>query len=312
MYSYTTGRNYYGRLTNSSDSTHLTNGDSLINESVSNILALAPWTFLEVDEIIDTVASQRAYEIPANIRETLSDVYIDVSNNIYTPYEINSSEKWKYILGRQSGSSEVQQFWYRRSGKVEFDPIPASSGNDIHFIGRKKFGSLSAADYTTGTASVAIGAKAVTGAGGATFTAAMVGRFIKFTDGDGLLYEIASYTDATHITLTKAYEGIAAVSGSTYNIGQYSPLPDDFQAAPIYRAAAIYWMANDNARAEKYWRMYDGGQEIGLRDTLGGMMGNMYRLYGRKSEGGYIPPTDGLEERDPNMPPTTIAQSNFT
>lgn len=311
-YSYTTGRNLYDRLTNgAADSTHLSNGDITINESIEVFLSIAPWTFLELLESVATVDGQRAYEIPANIRETLDSIYVDLgSSDIHTPEEVLDSVIWNRILQRNTGESDGPSYWYRRAGQIQLDPIPATSDDTIYFVGRKRFGRLATADYTTGTVSITAGAKAVTGVG-TTFTAAMVGRFIRFDDGDNLLYEIAAYTDATHITLTKPYEGASSVSGSTYNIGQYSPIPAEYQAAPIYRAAAIYWSTNDNARAKVFWRMYDGGFEIGERNDYGGLVGQCYERYGRKSEGGYIPPIGDLNSRDPNIPPRRIDASNF-
>lgn len=314
-YSYTGGRNYYDELTNGqSDSTHLSQGDRKINESIQIFMSLAAWTFLEVVETVPTVSGQRAYQIPASIRETLDDVYIDIGvgqEDLYLPTEVNDSQSWKVILRSNTGEADGPDYFYRRSGKVEFDPIPASNGSTIYFVGRKRFGNLSVADYTTGTASVDSGGTIVTGAGGATFTEAMVGRYISFTSGDGLLYEIAGYTDATHITLTKPYEGAVNVSSSAFVLGQYAPIPVEYQVIPIYRAAALWWSGNDNKRAEYYWQMYDGGQEMGRRDTPGGLVGQCYERYGRKSEGGYMPPLDLLTPLDPNIPPRRI-DANFS
>lgn len=311
-YSYTTGRNLYNRLINAdSDTTLLSNGDIAINESVEIVLSAAPWTFLEKIESVSTVASQREYEIPANLRDTLDDIYVDLgSNDIYTPDEVLDISIWKNILAGNTGESDGPSFWYRRDSKILLDPIPASNGDTIYFVGRKRFGALQNADYTTGTASITSGATAVTGSG-TTFTAAMVGRYIKFTSGDSLLYEIASYSSATSIAITKPYEG-STVSGSAFNIGEYAPIPFEYQVAPIYRAAAVYWTFNDDKRADKLWMMYDGGYEMGRRDTMGGMMGQMYERYGRKSEGGYMPPMADMRPRDPNNPPRRISASNFT
>lgn len=61
------------------------------------------------------------------------------------------------------------------------------------------------AEYTTGTASITNGSAAVTGTG-TTFTAAMVGRKIRF-NGETAYYRILSYTSATSITLEAPYQG---------------------------------------------------------------------------------------------------------
>lgn len=308
-FSYTGGRSLYSRFTNSADTTHLTYGDELINDSIQVIQSLTNWSFLEKAVVVDTVDGQRGYEIPANIIDVVDDVYVDVSGTQYNPIHITDISQWKQILAAETGESDRPQYWYRQGSKILLDPIPASNGNDITVVGSKRTGILQNADYTTGTASIDNGSKAVTGSG-TTFTAAMVGRFISFTSGDGLLYEIAGYTSATSITLVKPYQG-SNVSGSNYKIGEYSVLPPEFQIAPIYRAAALYWTGQDDARADRFWRLYDGGNEIGLRDDYGGVIGRMYNLYGQKNQSPYTSPSE-LSWVNPNVPPDNISQSNFT
>lgn len=66
--------------------------------------------------------------------------------------------------------------------------------------------------YSTGTVSITRDTTAVVGAGGATFTSAMVGRFILLGE---LWYEITAFTDATHITIGVNFSG-TTLSGATY------------------------------------------------------------------------------------------------
>lgn len=70
--------------------------------------------------------------------------------------------------------------------------------------------------YTTGTVTVTQDSPTVTGAGGATFTSAMVGRLFFGNDGDNW-YEISAYVSATEITLASNYMGDTE-SGITYSI----------------------------------------------------------------------------------------------
>ena len=72
------------------------------------------------------------------------------------------------------------------------------------------------ADYATGTVSVNANATAVTGSG-TTFTAAMVGRYIRF-GSEATKYRITARGSATALTITPAYRGSANLSGSSYNI----------------------------------------------------------------------------------------------
>jgi hypothetical protein len=81
-------------------------------------------------------------------------------------------------------------------------------------------------DYSTGSIAVTQDSTAVVGTG-TTFTANMVGRSLKVNDGspDGIWYKIASFTDATHITLENVYEGNAG-SGKSYLIGELPDIPE--------------------------------------------------------------------------------------
>ena len=73
-----------------------------------------------------------------------------------------------------------------------------------------------AAPYSTGTVSVAVDGTTVTGVG-TTFTAAMVGGYIRFA-GEALSYEITARASNTSITIGEAYHGSAALSGATFVI----------------------------------------------------------------------------------------------
>src|SRR5712664_1073492 len=57
------------------------------------------------------------------------------------------------------------------------------------------------ADYSTGTVTTVQGSSTVTGIG-TTFTAAMVGSFIRVADSHAF-YKITVFTDATHITIER-------------------------------------------------------------------------------------------------------------
>lgn len=99
-------------------------------------------------------------------------------------------------------------------------------------------------DYTTGTITITTGDETITGAGGATFTAAMVGRWLAVTDSSGIpssnFYRIASYTDATHVELDRKVIETTA-SGQTYVIGESPEIPEELHEFIQYRVASIYY-----------------------------------------------------------------------
>ena len=313
MLTYTGRRNLYGKLTNNAEAANLTTGDTVMNLSDKRILSMegGDWWFLEETTTVSTVASQSAYQLPNPIRKVV-DLYITDGTTIYTPIPVENAAHWSRILQAQLGDSD-RALYYRRIGNtVEIQPAPAASSNTITVTYRKKQKDLSAADYTTGTVAVNDGATGVVGTG-TTFTAGMVGRYIRFDDGDYDWYQIASFTDATNIDLTKNYAGGSNVSGSSFTIGEISCIPEQYQEAPVYRSAAIYWgMQGDINRSREFWTMYDGGYEKAMSPERRGVIGDMLEEAGEKVEGKYNDGIANLGHIDPNIPPEFIATSNFS
>ncbi len=308
----TTGlKNLYAQVTDSSTTT-ATNGLIDMNDSIRTICSIrnGDWWFLESLHTQASVASQQGYEIPNNARK-LIDVYNVVGTTTYWPRAIFDPNKWKVVLSYNLGDSDVPLFYYRQGNKVLFVPTPASTAQTINMRVRLQQRDLSIDDYTTGTiTSITNGAKALVGSG-TTWTADMVGRFIRITQttaaggGDGFWYEIAAFTDATHITLVKPYQGTTlAAATAAYTIGQVPIIPEQYQRAIIYRAAALYWENHeDPKKAKDYWNKYDGGYEAGLSNDFGGLIGQMLQESSGTVEGAYIPPDDLRWYIDPNIPP---------
>lgn len=85
-------------------------------------------------------------------------------------------------------------------------------------------------DYTTGTVEVAVTTGVVTGSGGATFTASMVGRGFKAT-GHTKWYRVKTFNSSSEIVIeddyddtTSAYTGGAIAGGTAYTIEAVTPL----------------------------------------------------------------------------------------
>jgi hypothetical protein len=307
MLTYTSGRNLYAKFTKNNSTENLTYGDTLINESIKAVANYngGNWTWLEDLKEVKTVASQQAYDIPVSEQEKIADLYVQVGTSIYTPEAVFSLERWKVILASQLGESDVPRFYYIQDGQVLFSPYPATADNSIWIRTRNTTIDLSVADYTTGTILTATnGDKTIVGFG-TTWTALMVGRYIKITtpSGDGRWYKIASRTSNTEIELEKNYTGTSIAAGtSTYIIGESSPIPGDYQIALIYRASALYWSSYDISKAQYYWKLYDGGYEAGMSGTIGGLLGQMVDD-DMKGEGTYIPPfASTINFINPNYP----------
>jgi len=299
MLTYTSARNLYGSLTNSDETANLSFGDSLINQSVRHFCTSngGKWWFLEKETTQLTVANQRAYILPQSTRKIM-DLYITVGTTIYPLRPIESAEEYKRLLMSQMSASDVPWGYYRQENKVLIYPTPASSGNTITIRVRKNVVDLRNADYTTGTASVPAGGTVVTG-DGTTFTVGMVGRYIQFTSGDGLWYEIASFSSTTSISLLAPYEG-TVVSGSNFTIGEVIALPEAYQELPVNRAAAWYWRKEgDVNRARLFEEIVESGYQMMLAEA------------NEKHESAYMAPGSSLWWRDPNNPEPDVPTSSF-
>lgn len=286
------------------DSTDTTNVSLLMqywNDSVRTMCNIrgGRWWFLETTETDLTEASTSAYPMPARIRKIMS-LTVTVGTTVYTPKPIYDVDIWNSILASELGDSDVASFYYVQDNQILIQPAPSSAGNTITIKGRVNTRELEIDDYTTGNVLTMVnGSTAVVGTG-TTWTAAMAGRYLRITHsdtankGDGYWYEIASVTDATNLVLSAPYQGTAITAGAAaYTIGQMTPIPEAYDMAPLYRALALWNQVNDPLHpkvADGYWRLYDGGQEMGLNKAPGGLVGQMLENEGATVEGAYTSP----------------------
>jgi len=306
MKTFTTLRNTTAKFcnVNTSDTVKMALIDANVNDSIRTMCGLqgGKLRFLEATKDMATVASQPSYQIPNGFRKIIDlQVYSEstdaASATIYAPEMIFDPTKWKLVQQMKLGTSDVPYFAYVENQKYYLNPTPATTGLLIRLRGRLQTRDLLFADYTTGTiTSIANGGTAVVGSS-TVWTADMVGRYIQITEttaangGDGFWYQIGAWTDATHITLLKPYEGTSIAAGTAaYTLGQCSVIPEAYDIGIVYRATALYWDNQKDDRAKGYWLKYDGGNEQGLSDTYGGLVGQMLANEGETEEGSYIPP----------------------
>lgn len=315
MLTYTKLKSTYQTLTDDSDTNGIIGGQ-MLNDSIRTACNLrgGKLRFLEATKEMFTVANQESYQIPNQFRK-LIDLYVysgtgSDSDTIYSPEMVFDAMKWKLVKQARLGSSDVPYFTYVENRTFKIQPIPQTTGNLILLRGRLNTADLNIEDYSTGSiVSIANGANAVVGFG-TTWTADMVGSYIQITNtqatngGDGFWYEIGAWTDATHITLLKPYEGTSIVAGTAvYSIGQVPIIPEAYQMAIVYRAVALYWEnKEDISKAKVYWLKYDGGNEAGYTKEYGGLIGQMLENEGETEEGSYIPPFGSANNMSPNAP----------
>ena len=243
----------YKTISRDSSSGNETLGKTLINDSIREILAMEDWTFNRGTDTQDTVANTQYYDLAYNCWR-LRKITVNVSDTIYTPAEVKDEVSWS-ILNRVSTSSDIPTYYFVKPSTNEFGLYPTSStaGYTITQTFQKKVKDLGVSDYTTGTVTATNGSTAIVGSG-TTFTAAMVGEYIKVTD---YWYKIESFTDITHITIDRNF-GETTVSGSTFTISELIPLPDGFENMPLWKALGVYFDSRENtAQANNYDKKYE-------------------------------------------------------
>lgn len=307
MLTFTTATNLMLSMTKvqSTDTANIALLQSLWNDSRRTVAGIngGKWPWLEIEESVVTVSGADYVTVPNKIRRVMAvrqQNGVDPTSVIYIPRMIFDAVAWDTILAAQLGSSNVPRFVYQRDNRLYIQPVMNESNDVVWIRGRIDLRDLSIADYSTGSiVSIANGATTVTGTG-TSWTASMAGRYIRITEsntannGDGYWYEVASVTSSTILELKAPYQGTTiAVGTAPYVLGQITYEPETYQMGPIYRAVALWLQVNDPLHPDRYnmyWRQYDGGQEAGLANLPGGLIGQMLEEANESMEGPYLSP----------------------
>lgn len=268
MLTFDDSRSLFQSLANDSTSTVLTFFDLISNQGYKTILSELARPVTEKTATASTVASQQYYQMPPDFN-MIKSITLTSGSTVYLIYECESQEKWN-ALNQTTHTGIPTEFFVRpRFGfsgtEIGLFPIP-SAVNTLTIVYEATDKDLSVAAYSTGTVSITSGSATVTGSG-TTFTANMVGRYLKVTteSGDGLWYRIASFTSTTVVTLENVYEG-STVAAVTYKIAEAYALPEDLQILPVYYGLHHYYrMKGDTKNANDYLALYTSGLESGRR-----------------------------------------------
>lgn len=207
---------------------------------------------------IATVGVQ-AYQIPASISK-ITDVTINVGQLKYVPVPIQTRQDWDRV-NFLPYTSDIPAYFFIYNNQINIFPIPSTTGNIITFNYKTRVADLSYADYTTGTVAGAAGSTTITGTTTiwtSEFTAGQdltyASLYLKVTPpkGDGIWYQIASFTDDTHLTLVDPIQSPTSFTGASYTIGQTPLLSEDFHDMLPYGAMMTYFSTIvDNANKYK-------------------------------------------------------------
>lgn len=227
---------------------------------------------------ISTIGVQ-GYPIPANISKIKNDT-ITVGQLVYTPAPVRTLQEWT-MLNAIPYTSDIPAYYYIYGNVVNFFPIPSTSGNIITFNYKARVPDLSFADYTTGTVAGTVGSNAIvgtttswnaTGAYPLNTDLTFFNLFLRITPpkGDGIWYQIQSFTDDTHLTLVGQLQNLPTASGDAYTIGQMPLLQEDFHDMIVYGALLTYFasIVKDTDKYKQFKDMYDTRLKL-LEDYAG-------------------------------------------
>lgn len=259
----------------------------LILAKMNNYKTVKPYS-------LTTSSNQQIYPMPPGL-VTIEGGYITVGSVNYPLTPITSRYNIEQLNAIQIQASALPQFYFVEQDTFQIWPRPQAAYSGIiyyHFRDRN----LSVPDYITGNVSLNTGSSIVTGAGGATFTAAMIGRWITITDttvpGQGYYFRVMGFTDSAHVTLggldgTPVVWPYANVVSAAYRICETPELPEEMHIILSWGTAADYYagMRKDMEGATYYNNMfYTGDPNLSSRDfddkkIMGGLIGgiNTYR-----------------------------------
>lgn len=232
-----------------------------------------------------TVDGQQYYHYPPNFGE-LKSIKVTIGSVDYVLSVCESQDEWDRINAITLAANAFPTLVFPRNYDFGIYPIPQDAYTmTMVFTPRHK--DLTAEDYETGTIALSEGSTVVTGSG-TTFTAEMVGRWLKAPDG--LFYRIATFSSTTMLGLESVYEG-GDVSGASYTIGESYDFPEELHNLPPILAAANYFIQKrgDHNKGQALLNLFytgdlnNNGRE--LSDARGGLLHAKESYAGRSATG---------------------------
>lgn len=194
------------------------------------------------------------YNIPQNVSKIINDT-ITIGQQRFTPKFLQTRAEWD-LINFLPYNSDIPNYCFIYNGQLGIFPIPSTTGNVLTFNYKTKVADMTFADYSTGhiaAAGMTAGSTAVTGlstswsATGTYPTGVDITYYNLYLRadppfGDGIWYLIRSFTDDTHLTLVNPVVNAPNITSSTtYTIGQFPLLSEDFHDMLVYGALKVYF-----------------------------------------------------------------------
>lgn len=230
-----------------------------------------------------TTVGVQDYSIPANISKIKNDT-INIGQLKYQPTPVMTRQEWD-LINFLPYTSDIPNYFFIYNGKLSIFPIPSTTGNVITFNYKTRVADLSFADYSTGTlaaAGMVAGSTTVTGLASSWNTTGLypTGVDISYYNlqiranppyGDGIWYPISSFTSNTVLTTTLPIVNAPNItSATTYTIGQFPLLSEDFHDMLVYGALKTYFssVVENQTKFDEYDGLYKERLEL-LKDYAG-------------------------------------------
>ncbi len=226
-------------------------------------------------EDISTVGVQY-YNIPADVSKLKNDT-INIGQLRYQPIPIQTRQEWD-MVNFLPYTSDIPNYFFIWAGQLGIFPIPSTTGNIITFNYQTRVADLSIADYSTGTintAGMVAGSVSVTGLAtawaGGSFP---VGVDISYYNlklkanppyGDGIWYPIRQFNSNTSLTLDLPVVNAPNITNATtYTIGQFPLLQEDFHDMLVYGALKTYFssIVSDKGKFVQFDNLYKDRVEL--------------------------------------------------
>lgn len=217
-----------------------------------------------------TTVGVQYYSIPANISK-IKDNTISVGQLKYTVIPVQTRAEWD-LINFLPYTSDIPQYAFIWNGQLGIFPIPSTTGNILSFNYKTRVADMSFADYSTGniaSSGMTAGSTAVTGSGTSWGTVYPTGVDISYFNlylradppyGDGIWYPIYKINSNTSLTLAVPVVNAPNITGSTtYTIGQFPLLSEDFHDMTVYGALMNYYsnINKDKNAFEQNKKEYD-------------------------------------------------------
>jgi len=214
----------------------------------------------ELPKTMSSVVDQQYYYYPPGLNR-IDTVTIDNDTSIPPLRVIQNQREWDR-LNSYPQTSGIPTHIFMRARDFGIYPIPG----DVYTLtltGRFYPRPMSADDYILGSVTVNQNSQTITGTSGG-FTSSMVGRYFSETDSNketiGNLYRVGAFTSTTVLTLDTFFEE-AALSDSSYVIGESPEIPDELHELIPYRVAGIYYgtRRRDSKKGQEYLNYFYTG-----------------------------------------------------